>query len=182
MSSEFREIDVCMLLNGSQDKKVSEMSKDAALVKSLVKVFNATLDLANESQKGTGALAMSLSRKALSVSNVAVKATGSKQLELMNFAGGQMLKTIGLTKLATMTPAKASIYITFAMAEKIVSAAGLAGVDKCKLAVASLATTTGAGALTCFASGAFTMGIGCVAGAIAIASDAFDVYGQCHGK
>jgi hypothetical protein len=50
------------------------------------------------------------------------------------------------------------------------------------MAIASLTTTTGAGALTCFASGAFTMGIGCVAGAITIAADAFDVYGQCSNQ
>lgn len=179
---EFQPSEVCMLLETSPDRKVSALSKDTALVKALTKVLNATLDIAKDPPKDGASLAKALSTKGLALSGVAATTTGSKELQAANFVGTQTLKTIGLTKVASMTPAKASIYITLTMAEKVVSAAGLAGFSKCRMAVASLSATTGAGALTCFASGAFTMGIGCVAGAIAIAADAFDAYGQCYGQ
>lgn len=179
---QFQEFEVCLLLEKCSDKKTSALSKDTALVKSLTKVLNASLDIAKDQPKDSASLAIALSKKGLAVSGVAATATGSNELKAVNFAATQTLKTIGLTKLAGMTPSKASIYLTFTMAEKVVSVAGLAELDKCKVAIASLTATSGMGALTCFSSGAFTMGIGCVAGAIAIAADAFDVYGVCYGQ
>ncbi|MGM9484778.1 hypothetical protein ACS5PN_26525 [Roseateles sp. NT4] len=180
--SQFQESEVRMLLMTCPEKKTSELAKDTALVKSLTKVFNATLEIAKDQPTNGSSLAMALSKKGLAISGVAATATGSEELKAANFVATQTLKTVGLMKLASMTPTKASIYLTIAMTEKVVSAAGLASLDKCKMAIASLSATTGAGALTCFASGAFTMGIGCVAGAIAVAADAFDVYGQCYGQ
>jgi hypothetical protein len=177
---QFQESEVCLLLETCPDKRTSGLSKDTALVKSLTKVLNATLDIAKDPPKDGTSLAMALSKKGLSMSGVAATATGSKELKAANFVATQTLKTIGLTKLAGMTPAKASIFLTLTMAEKVVSAAGLGDFDKCKMAIASLSVTTGAGAMTCFATGAFTVGIGCVAGAIAIAADAFDAYGKCY--
>jgi len=178
----FHESEISLLLKTSPDKKTSELSKDTALVKSLTKVLNATLDIAKDPPRDGASLALALSKKGLAMSGVAATATGSKELNAANFVGTQTLKTIGLTKIVGMTPAKASIYLTLAMTEKVVSAAGIAGFDKCKMAIASLSATIGVGTMTCFASGAFTMGIGCVAGAIAIAADAFDAYGQCFGQ
>ncbi|MBK6511996.1 MAG: hypothetical protein IPG06_22895 [Haliea sp.] len=96
-------------------------------------------------------------------------------MEMANFAAGQTLKSIGLLKVAEMTPAKASMYITLTMAERWFPAAGMAELDKCRMAVATLALSTGAGAFVCVG----TLGIGCIAGAIAVAADAFNVYGQC---
>jgi hypothetical protein len=180
--AQFTEYDVRMLLVTSPDANASPMARDTALVKSLVKVFNASLEFAKAPPKGGGELTVALSKKAFALSGVAASATGSKELKVANMMATQTLKSIGLTKIAGMTPAKATAYITIVTAEKIVSAAGLGAIDKCRIAVASLAATTGAGALTCFASGAFTLGIGCVAGAIAVTADAFDVYGQCYAK
>lgn len=179
---QFLESEICSLLKSCPDKRTSELSKDTALIKSLTKVLNTTLEIAKDQPKGGVPLAAALSKKGLAMSGVAATAAGSKELQAANFVGTQALKTIGLTKLAGMTPAKASIYLTLTMTEKIVSAAGLAGFDKCRMATVSLSATIGVGAMTCFASGPFTVGIGCAIGAISIAADAFDAYGQCYGQ
>lgn len=179
---EFKTSEVQLLLTCSPDKTVASFSRDTALVKSLTKVLNATLEVAKDPPRSGSDLAVSAARKAAAISGVAEKATGSKELKAANFVATQALKTIGLTKIAGMSPAKASIYISLATAEKVVAAAGMGQFDKCRLAVASLAATTGAGALSCFATGAFTLGVGCAVGAIAVAADAFDVYGQCYGQ
>ncbi len=179
---QFQESEVHLLLKTCPDGKTSALSTDIALVKSLTEVLNATLNIAEDAPKTGSALSVALATKGLAVSGLVGQSTGSKTLKTVNFVGTQALKTIGLTKLAGMTPTKASVYLTLAMSEKIVSAAGLAGFDKCKMAIASLSATTGTGAMLCFSSSAFTMGFGCVVGVIAVAADAFDVYGQCYGK
>lgn len=182
--SQFQPSDVCSLLENCPDKAASELAKDTALVKSLTKVFNVRLELeiAKDRPRDGASLALTLVKKGHAVSGVAATATGSSGLTMANFAGTQTLKTIGLMKLAGMTPPKASIYLTLTMTEKIVSAAGLGGFDKCNVAIASLSATSGMGAMACFASGPFTLGIGCVVGVIAVAADAFDAYGQCSAK
>jgi len=180
--AEFKSSEVQLLLKGSSDRKVSGLADDIALVKSLTKVLNATLDIAKDQPRNGSELAYVLAKKAAAISGVAEKATGSKEIKAANFMATQTLKTVGLFKLAGMSPGKASIYVSLTMAEKVVSAAGMGGFDKCRMAVASLAATTGVGAVSCFATGAFTLGIGCAVGAIAIAADAFDVYGQCYGS
>ncbi len=163
------------LLKISADKKLSSLSKDTALVVSLTEVFNASLEIAEAFPQSKAERVSALARKGLAVSGAAAGASGSSGLEITNFAAGQTLKSIGLLKVAGMTPARASMYITLTMAEKVVSAAGMAELDKCRMAVATLALSTGAGAFVCVG----TLGIGCIAGAIAVAADAFNVYGQC---
>ena len=163
------------LLKSSSEKKLSSLADDTALVAKLTAVFNASLEIAEEFPQTKGELATAIAKKGLAVSGVAATASGSKGLELTIFAAEQTLKSIGLIKIAGMTPAKASMFITLTMAEKVVSAAGMAELDKCKMAVATLALSTGAGAFVCVGS----LGIGCIAGAIAVAADAFNVYGQC---
>ncbi|MEG0244257.1 MAG: hypothetical protein RR726_17645 [Pseudomonas sp.] len=158
------------------------MSKDVSIVKSLAGVLNATLEIAEDAHEGGSAVALSLSKKAIAVSELAAGSAASKELESANFAATQMLKTIGLLKAVAMPQKQAVIYITLQMADKIVGAAGMANLDKCKVAVASLTTTVGLGVFTCFSTGVFTLGIGCVAGAIAIAGDAFDWHGKCYPK
>ena len=92
-----------------------------------------------------------------------------------NQVAGQVLKTISLTKLGSMTsPTKAAAVLSITVAEKVVMAAGMAEFNKCRLALGQLALTTGATALTA------ATGVGAVVGSIAIASDLFNLYGQCY--
>lgn len=153
--------------NGEATKSYAQ---DTALVKALVKVLNTTLKMASDP------MPLAIANKVAAVSGVAEKTTGSTALKSVNFVTTQGLKTIGLTKIMGMTPGKASAYMTLVVADKIVAAAGLAQFDKCRMALASLTITTGMGVFAC----AGTLGIGCLAGAVAVAADAFDVYGQCY--
>ena len=176
---QIQESEVRLLLKTCPDRKTSELSKDVSLVTSLTKVLVATMEI---NPKDRASFAISLSKKGLALSGVAATATESKELKEANLVATQALKSIGLRKLAGMTsPAKVSIYVTLTVAEKVIGAASMGDVDKCKMAIASVSATFGMGAMTCFASGAFTMGIGCVAGAIATANEIFNYYGQCHG-
>lgn len=175
---QFSRSDVRTVLTNSSDHNISNLAYDTALVASLAAVLNATLEIAEEFPRTKGEVTLAIAKKGLSVSGVAATATGSQGLELANFAAGQTLKSIGLFKIAGLSPAKAGVYITITMAEKVVSAASLAERDKCKTAIATLALSTATTGVGCWLTG----GIGCVAGAISIAADAFNVYGQCRSK
>jgi hypothetical protein len=166
------------LLRASSDKLVNSWQKDAPLIKSLTKVLNASLDVAADAQKNGGiaskqGLSLALAKTSSGMLDTTAKATGGSGLKAASFLTSQTLDTIGLIKVAGYTPAKATAVITLTMAKKMVGAAGMAQLDKCKTAVASLAVTAGLGVVGC------STGIGCVIGAISIAADAFDVYAQC---
>lgn len=163
------------LLQASPNRKVSTMAQDAEFVTTLTAVLNASLEIAEEFPQTRAQLATAIVKKGVAMSAVAAKAADSKNLELANFAASQTLKTIGLTKIAGMTPARASMFITLTMAEKVVAVAGLGQLDKCHMAIATFAVSTGVGGFACVG----TVGIGCVAGAIAVAADAFNMYAQC---
>lgn len=163
------------LLQAHPDGVVSNMAHDAELVTALTAVLNASLDIADEFPQTKTELATAIAKKSVAISGVAASAAGSKNLELANFAASQTLKTIGLTKIAGMTPARASMFITLTMAEKVVSAAGLGQLDKCHMAIATFTVSAGAGSFACVG----TLGIGCIAGALAVAADAFNLYAQC---
>ena len=171
MQSQTRDILRC-----SSDKRISSLANDAALVASLTAVFNASLEIAEKFPQTKGELATAIARKGLAVSGAAATASSSRELELMNFGATQTLKSIGLRHIAGMTPNRAAMFITLTTAEKVVSAAGVAGFEKCKMAIGTLAVSSGAATFICVGS----LGIGCIAGAIAVAAEAFNVYGQCH--
>ncbi len=176
------ENDVRRALTNVRDKRNAALAQDMKVVKAATNVLNATLKIAaagNDPAK----LALAVGDKAVKTTQLAAAAAYSKGLEASAFVGTQLLKSVGLIKVATMaSPSRAATFITITMAEKIVSAAGLAAddktLDKCHVAIASLVTTSAAGGFVCFG----TLGIGCTAGVLAIAAEAFNVYGQCHGR
>jgi hypothetical protein len=166
------------LLRASPDKTVNSWQKDAPLIKSLTKVLNASLDVAADAQKNGGlaskqGLALAMAKKSGGMLDTTSKVVGGSGLKAASFVTSQTIDTIGLIKVAGYTPAKATLVITLTMAKKVVGVAGMAQMDKCKTAIASLAVTTGLGVVGC------SIGIGCLIGAISIAADAFDVYAQC---
>ncbi|MEW6639418.1 MAG: hypothetical protein AB1586_02865 [Pseudomonadota bacterium] len=161
---------VISMLKSTNNEATKSYAQDTALVKALAKVLNATLKMASDPTP------LAIANKTAAISGLAEKTTGSNSLKAANFVTIQGLKTIGLIKIAGMSPAKASTYVTLVVADKIVAAAGLAQFKKCHVALASLTVTSGMGAFAC----AGTFGVGCLAGAVAIAADAFDAYGQCH--
>lgn len=166
------------LLRASSDKLVDSWQKGSPLIKSLTKVMNASLDVAADAQKDGGiaskqGMYLALAKKSSGMLGTNSKAAGGSGLKAASFVTSQVVDTIGLVKIAGYTPAKAIAVITLTMAKKVVGAAGMAQLDKCKTANASLAVTTGLGVIGCSTS------IGCVIGAISIAADAFDVYAQC---
>lgn len=176
------EADVKATLKNNPRPEVAELAKNVALVKEVTAVLNASLTIAEDFPITKAQLSMYIAEKTLAISNVAATANNSKGLTTANFAVGQTLKSLGLLKIAGMTPARASMMITLTMAEKVVSAAGMANFDKCRMAIAAMATTTGMAGFTCFGTGVFTGGISCMAGAVSIAAEAFNVYGQCNAK
>lgn len=174
--AQFKESEIELLCKNSPDMQVSELSKQTSLIKSLTEVLNVAIQVQGKPH------ALDIAEGAIALSGVAENVSNSKNLSAVNFVSNQAIKTVGLTKIGGFTPARATVYVTLVMAEKIVAAAGFAELDKCKVAIASLAATSGMGAVSCIAAGALTLGIGCVAGAIAIAADAFNVYGQCSSQ
>ena len=164
--------DVHHLLNSNENTK--HLAKDIGLVVALAKVLNATIELAAQGELSGGKLALGVVKKGLAISKVAEKASGSQAVTATNQVAGQVLKTISLTKVAAMTPTKAAAVISITVAEKVVMAAGMGEFNKCRLALSQLALTTGATALTA------ATGIGAIVGSIAIASDLFNLYGQCY--
>ena len=165
--------DVVHLLNSNQSTK--HWAKDIGLAVALAKALNATIELAKDGELSGGKLALGLAKKGMTVSKVAEKAGGGQAVAAGNQVAGQVLKTISLTKLGSMTsPTKAAAVISITVAEKVVMAAGMGEFNKCRLALGQLALTTGATALTA------ATGVGAVVGSIAIASDLFNLYGQCY--
>lgn len=162
----------------SPDPEMVKLRSDATIIQAVTAVLNATLDIAADFPMTKAQLAYALSNKGAALAGLASTVSNSEGLQQAQFMASQTLKTIGLTKIAGLSPAKATAYITLTMAEKVVSAAGLGSFDKCNMAIASLATTASMGTLICVG----TVGIGCFAGALAVAADAFNVYAQCRAK
>ncbi|NJL99052.1 MAG: hypothetical protein HC924_09670 [Synechococcaceae cyanobacterium SM2_3_2] len=167
--SETRQI----LLN-THNPQAIEVANSPKLLKALTGVLVESMKVAeqirnNQSIKPTA-------NQALALSNVYAAQSNSQAAQLANFAASQSLKTLGMSSIFGMTPSKAYAFVSITMAEKVVSAAGLAPFGKCPLAIAALATSTGAGAFGCLG----TAGLGCFAAGVAVALDSYNVYQQCH--
>jgi hypothetical protein len=152
----------------------SNSSKAWSLGSQGLKSVNATLEMAADPPRNKAELATALAKKGLTLTGMAESVTDHVAFRATNFIGGQMMSSLSLAKVATMTPQRAGVVITLTVAEKITGVAGFAQLDPCRVAIASLATTSG---LTVAAA---PTGIGAVVGAIAIAAEAFNVVGQCR--
>lgn len=165
------------LLEKQPDPNVSAMRNDTAVIKCLVDILNASVALA--AVKNRTDLAVGLLDKAVKTGDLAANVSGRQVIRVTSFVASETAQTIGLVALAGMSPARASVAVTFTVADKVVKMAGIADsktFDKCHVALASLAATAGLGGVACVG----TAGLACVTGAIAIASEAFNVYGQCR--
>jgi hypothetical protein len=165
-----------MILHSSSDPEVKKLAIDPELTVAFAAVLNTSLEVLDDLPRTKGQAATYLAKKSLALSQVAGAAMKNQTLDIVNFVGTQVIKSVGLTAVAGMSPGRGATIITLTMAEKIVSAAGLAQIGKCQLAITSLALSTAAGGFLC----AGTFGAGCVASAIAVAADAYNVYGQCR--
>jgi hypothetical protein len=168
--------DTTQLLKTSPDPQVKSMAGDAGLVKSLTAVLNASLEMADSPPTNRVELATALGQKAVAITGAAGGVSNSAALQATSFAGTTMVETMKLAKSAT-SPGKAAFYVTLATANKVLAAADLAQLDKCKVAIASLAVTSVTGAAACYG----TLGIGCMAGALAVAADIVDMRNKCYG-
>ena len=179
MSNTMNEADVVLLLESQKDRDVARLARDRAVVKGLVGIFNASLELATINPSRRIEVALGLANKGARMADLGAAATGSSKLKAGAFVSSQMVNTIGLVKLAGFTPARATVYMGFAVAEKAIAAAGLtdqATFSKCQLAIASLATTTG---LTLAVSG-LSFGTAWIPGAVAISAELLNTYWECR--
>jgi hypothetical protein len=176
MPDRVTEKDVTFVLANADSKDLRDGAKDAALVTSLVKVLNATLDFADEGKMNGGAFALALANKTMATSETMKEATDSRALEIGNQVVGQGLKTVSMASAMSKlsSPGSAVAYAGFATMEKVLMAGGMAGFNKCRTAVLQLSATT---AMTGIAA---PTGVGAVVGAIAIAADLYNVYGACY--
>ena len=178
---KFKQSDAQLLMKTSPDPKVSAFAHSTATVKALTAVLNATLEVAKEPPKGRLEVTAAVIKKGAALTGLGATATGSKTVEAASFMGGQLVRTVALRSILNapkLSPTKAAITITLSMAETVVGAAGLAEFDKCKMEITSLAVTTATGTFTCVG----TLGWGCAIGALSIAAEAFDMYGQCYRR
>lgn len=155
--------EVRQLLAQSPDWRVQAMSREIKVIKSLTGVLNASVKLADAAHDPLK-LTLALSEKAVKVTEASASASGAPGLKAAAFVGTQAVKSVGLVKLAGMTPARTGASLTFAVADKVLTAASLADTrtfTQCQYAVASLAATSGLGVLSCAGSA----GVACVAGA-----------------
>ena len=173
-----KENEVSQLLAQSNDPQVKAMASDVSVIKALVAVFIATLKFAPAIEQ-PGKLAEAGANKIVKTIGLGAATTKSKGLKNAEFIGSQALKTIGLRALSSASPAKAGITLSFTVADKIISAVGIADqnkISKCQLALSSLVTNTVLSGMSC----AGTAGIGCAIGAIVVANEAFNTYYSCR--
>lgn len=175
MSTEITQEQVRAALKNSD---AAPLAENSGLLASLTKVLAASLRCAEDAIK-PGGVSACLAEKAASTTSVFSEAVNAPVARAASFVVNQSVSSIGLLSMTQYTsPAKAATFVTLQMASKIVGVAELTQIDNCKTAIASLIVSTGSGALAC----AGTLGVGCLASAIVIAGESFNVYGQCREK
>ena len=137
---------------------------------------------------GTKVLSQSLSMKDLpsiakgtvdKVNTIIGSAVNSEAVKTGTFVTGQLLKSAEYFEVIKFTsPGKATAFVTLIMVEKVAMAAGMGNMNKCGVAAVSIGATVGLAGLTC----AGTLGLGCLAGSLAVVAEVFNVIDVCGAQ
>lgn len=182
MPVNFTPVDIKMALAESDDPKVVSYSNESEVVLGVWNILLVSVDLMADAKEGKGSLGgQSIGKfavkKVISIANVANINANNQGVRVATFVGGTLLTSVemGVESLKYTSAAKAGIFITLKSAEKVLGAAGLANLDKCKLALASLTLSAGTSTFTCVATG----GALCILGAASFALEAWNAHEQC---
>lgn len=174
------ESDVQYFLQKSDDQKIKKLTKDAGVMASLVKILNATFEIANEvSQKGklsVGDAAFGFLKKNMEMSGMIEKVSESDTLKVTNTAINIALTNKELFKLVNATPGKAATGAMMVLIQKLLLLAGLQDRHKCELAIASMVTST---ALTLPTA---ATPVGAIFTALTFIGGGIEAYGECANK
>lgn len=180
MPAPFTAADIQASLRNASDPKAQAFANDMEVVNGVWRILNVSLELMADTVRGggkmtTGGVGGFAVKKTLAVAELA--GGNSEGVKVATFVGGTFVSTLGggLEAMA-MTPGKAGVFITLKVAEKVVSAAGMGQVDKCKAALAALTVSAGLNVFTCVATG----GALCILGATAFALEAINTHAQCN--
>lgn len=173
--------DVKNALKASGDARAQAFADDVQVLNSIWRVLNTSAELVADAHErrghvGGGSAATSMAKKGLAVAGIAESKDASGIVKVLTFVGGQMVATAELGTALPYSPGKASVFITLKVAEKVVSAAGLGQVDKCKYALAALTVSIGANVFACVG----TVGALCILGAASLALEAINAHAQCR--
>jgi hypothetical protein len=180
---QIRETDIHAVMQQSKDPKVSSMASLPATVAAVTRVLNVTLELAAEAPQSKADVAAFAVNKTLAVMDVAaLNKPPNKTVKAAGLVVQVGMATAGMAKIAgaARSPSQVLLVATFATAQKVVLAAGHGEVDRCRIAVMSLAANGGMSAFVCLTAGAGTVGVACLVGALGVAADAFSVYDACY--
>lgn len=172
-------------LEVSQNESDRKLAKDVSAMNATWKVLNVSFEEVIELNKRGGKMnrgqaAMFVARKGLTIAGIGGEVADGKAAEAVRagtFVAGTGLSTVemGMAAAKMTSPGQAGTYIFLKSAEKIVSAAGMGNVDKCKHALAALTVSAGANVFVCVSTG----GALCILGAASFALEAFNAHAQC---
>jgi hypothetical protein len=182
MGANFSRADVSNVLASSSDPRVRSYAREAEVVQGVWNILNVSTDLMGDAADNGGSITGGsvgkfAVKKVLAVVNVGNTSANNQGVRAATFVAGSMISTVetGLEVMKYTSAAKVGVFITLKTAEKVVGAAGLADVDKCKLALASMSVSAGTSIFTCVATG----GALCMLGAASFALEAWNAHEQC---
>jgi hypothetical protein len=175
----FSKSDVKNVYLASKDPEVRTYT-DVETLNSVYKVLETSIELMIETNSNGGVMtngsaAGFIAKKTLAIGSLASNNSNVKGVREATFVGGVVLSSVEMGKALTMTPGKGAALILLKTSEKIVAAAGMGNVDKCRMAVAALVVNIGAGGLACAGS----VGALCILSAASFALEGFNTYAQC---
>ena len=162
---------------------VRSAADDGQLLIDLARVMNNTVEFIGPMTSGSrGGIAVALGRKAVGLGNMGVSSgAGGETLRGATFAGSQFFSTLGMglsvTKMGAR-PVAATVTIGLETANKVIGTMGYAGFDRCQVALAGLAATSG----LAVAGSVGTLGLGTVMGVAAVALQAAETWNACRER